>query len=398
VTGPGGLPPSRDRRGLAAGAELRRATATRRTRDGKPSGQTSTRGKGRQATDGIAPERFVAPAPHAVSGPLIRLRLRIADRVLVEAGERVDIGQPLMERSRDATTVEVRSQPALARLRAGDVVEASLFEHDGGSRGARPGDRARLLFHGPDGRVRLAIGRHPSIVTSPVNGVVEALGAGTLDIRSDGVGLPGAAGWGQPVHGPLFFGVSTPDAELRASSIDVGAAGTIVVAGARLDIEALTRARAIGVAGILCGGVVGRELRQLDESDRRQRAALHAATPFAVLALDGFGRRPMPGPTWDLLRAAAADGRIVGLVPETRWAVVSGDAGPLGAAATRNPAAVRIAAGDGLGREGVLVGLAGPVRRPGGLYQQSGYVDDPSASDGQPRRRVVALADLERFE
>jgi len=33
--------------------------------------------------------------------------------------------------------------------------------------------------------------------------------------------------------------VSTPDAELRASSIDVGAAGTIVVAGARVDIEAL---------------------------------------------------------------------------------------------------------------------------------------------------------------
>ena len=53
---------------------------------------------------------------------------------------------------------------------------------------------------------------------------------------------------------------------------------------------------------------------------------------------------------------------------------------------------------EGLGREGVLVGLAGPVRRPGGLYQPSGYVDDPSATDGQPRRRIVALADLERFE
>ena len=216
----------------------------------------------------------------------------------------MEIGEPVIERSRDSTTLEVRSQPALARLRAGDIVDAGLFERDSGSRsGPRPSDRARVLFHGPDGRVRLAIGRHPSIVTSPVSGVVETLGAGILDIRADGVGLPGAAGWGQPVHGSLFFGVSTPDAELRASSIDVGAAGTIVVAGARLDIEALTRARAIGVAGILCGGIVGRELRQLDESDRRQRAALHAAQPFAVLALDGYGRRPMPGPTWDLLRA-----------------------------------------------------------------------------------------------
>ena len=277
-------------------------------------------------------------------------------------------------------------------------MDGGLFGTERGARGGpRPGDRIRLLFHGPDGRVRLAIGRHPTVVSSPVNGWVSALDGGTLDIQVDGVGLPGAAGWGLPVHGPLFFGVTSPDAELRASSVDVGAAGAIVVAGARLDIEALTRARAIGVAGILCGGIVGRELRQLDESDRRQRAALHTATPFAVLALDGYGRRPIPGPTWDLLRAAAAAGREVGLIPDARWAVVSGDAKPLIDASARESGTVRIAAGEGLGREGRLVGLAGPVRWPGGSYQPSGYVDDPLAESGQQRRRVVALADLERF-
>jgi hypothetical protein len=375
------------------------AVATsRRSRSGRQVGGASPREDGPSASDGVAPQSFVVPASHPVTGPLIRFRIRIADRALVEAGARVEVGQPLLEHCRETTTVAVRSRPAVARLRAGDVVDAGLFEVDGVSRtGLRPGDRARLLFHGPDGHVRLAIGRHPAIVTSPVNGVVETLGAGTLGVRAEGIGLPGAAGWGQPVHGPLYFGVTTPDAELRASSIDVGAAGTIVVAGARLDIEALTRARAIGVTGIVCGGIVGRELHQLDEADRRQRAALHAASPFAVLALDGYGRRPIPGPTWDLLRAAAADGREVGVIPDTLWAVVGGDAAPLVDASGREPATVRITAGDGLGREGLLVGLAGPVRWPGGLYQPGGYVDDPSATDGQPRRRVVALADLERF-
>ena len=58
---------------------------------------------------------------------------------------------------------------------------------------------------------------------------------------------------------------------------------------------------------------------------------------------------------------------------------------------------VRITAGDGAGRVGRLVGLAGPMRRPGGLYQVAGFVDDPAAPDGQPRRRVVPLADLERL-
>ena len=111
-----------------------------------------------------------------------------------------------------------------------------------------------------------------------------------------------------------MLGVTSPDAELRASAIDIAAAGSVLVAGARLDIEALTRARAIGVAGIICGGLVGRELRQLEESDQRQRAALHSTTPFAVIALDGYGRRIVPALAWELLVAAA--GRPTGLFPD----------------------------------------------------------------------------------
>ena len=156
------------------------------------------------------------------------------------------------------------------------------------------GDRVRMLFVGTDGTARLAVGRSPRVLSSPVDGTVEAVGAGRLAIRAEGIGLAAAVGWGEPVHGRLLMGVASPDAELRASSIDIGAAGSILVAGARLDIEALTRARAIGVAGVICGGVVGRELRQLEESDIRQRASLHAASPFAVLTLDGYGRRTLP--------------------------------------------------------------------------------------------------------
>ncbi len=129
-------------------------------------------------------------------------------------------------------------------------------------------------------------------------------------------GSRGPVGWGQPVVGRVILGVAGPDAELRATAIDISAAGAVLVAGARLDIEALTRARAIGVAGIICGGVVGRELRQLEESDVRQRAALHAITPFAILALDGYGRRPMPTLAWDLLVGRRRGRRQVGVLPD----------------------------------------------------------------------------------
>jgi hypothetical protein len=319
----------------------------------------------------------------------------MADRVLVDVGARVGLGQPLLERCRETVMVEWPSRPAIAGLKAGDIIDVAHLEGLGGSaHGARPGDRARLVFHGPDGRDRVALGRHPAIVTSPVEGTVESVAAGSVTVLADGLGLRSDVGWGHPVYGPLLIGVSSPDAELRASAIDIAGAGAIVVAGARLDIEALTRARAIGAAGIICGGIVGRELRQLEESDRRQRAALHAAAPFALIALDGYGRRPIPGPLWDLLVAAA--GRPVGLIPESQACVVSGDPEPLLAAAVRDPQDVRLAGGEGLGLEGKLVGLAGPVRLPGGLYAAAGFVDMPDP-DGRAERRVVPLADLERF-
>ena len=197
-----------------------------------------------------------------------------------------------------------------------------------------------------------------------------------------------------------ILAVSSPDAELRSGAVDISAAGAILVAGARLDIEALTRARAIGVAGIICGGVVGRELQQVEESDQRQRASVHALTPFAILALDGFGRRPIPTLAWDLLAAAAADERLVGILPDARLAVVGGEPSTL--PVSDWPAdAVRVAAGDGAGRTGRLVGLAGPVRRPGGIYQSAGYVAFGATrrrrrgtATGGPRRSGAAWREL----
>lgn len=371
------------------------ATARAQRRRSSSTGRAPRGASRAPAAPTVEPQRFVAPASHPVRDPVVALRIHVADRTLVEAGARVEAGQPLMERCRDTLITDVSSRAAWAQLKPGDVIDAAHLDGvGGGSHGPRPGDRARLLFHGPDGRDRVALGRHVSIVTSPVDGTVASIAAGELLLRASGLGLHADVGWGQPVFGQLVIGVPSPDAELRATAVDIGAAGAIIVAGARLDIEALTRARAIGAAGIICGGVVGRELRQLEESDRRQRAALHMAAPFALIALDGYGRRPIPGPMWDVFLAAA--GRMVGLIPEDHTCVISGDPQPLLDAAERESQSVRIAAGDGLGLEGRLVGLAGSIRLPGGLYAPGGFVDLPGP-EGNAVRRVVPLADLERF-
>jgi hypothetical protein len=116
--------------------------------------------------------------------------------------------------------------------------------------------------------------------------------------------------------------------------------------------------------------------------------------PFAVLALDGYGRRPIPTLAWDLLTWSA--GRPIGLVPDGRLAVISVDP-EAPAPPARSPASVRITAGDGAGGTGLLVALAGPSRRPGGLYQPCGVVAMDGGENVDAQRRIVPLADLERL-
>lgn len=349
------------------------------------------------------PWRLVVPAARPVVGPEVRLRLEPGDRALVTAGEEVRAGQDVLERPRERSRLEVPLRPELADLV--DVAPGSELDPEllgvpravtgVGRPQVRRGDRVYLLYVEPERAAHAVVARSPEPVASPVDGVVVTVGADGLLIRAAGLGLTGPVGWGQPVVGRVVMGVTGPDEELRASAIDISAAGAVLVAGARLDIEAVTRARAIGVAGILSGGAVGRELRQLEESDERQRASLHATTPFALLALDGFGRRPMPIIAWDLLLAAATEGSRVAVVPEAGLAVVPTP--PADRVAHWTPDAVRITAGEGMGATGHLVGLAGPVRRPGGSYQAAGHMVTLGSPDTPPRRRLVSLADLERL-
>ena len=118
--------------------------------------------------------------------------------------------------------------------------------------------------------------------------------------------LRGAFAAGSAARGRLEL-ATDPFGELRPGGIDVGRAGSILVVGARIDAEALTRARAMGVRGIVVASLPGKELRDFQASERRQRAALHPAPPFGVLALDGAIRRSIAG-----RRSAALLERLAG--------------------------------------------------------------------------------------
>ncbi|MEZ0240706.1 MAG: hypothetical protein ACAH65_07915, partial [Chloroflexota bacterium] len=235
--------------------------------------------------------------------------LRPGDRPLVKAAEAVGRGQPILEHYRDPRT----------------IVVTGVAEGDGppapGERWAEPpGRRGREVDSSPGGellfrsggRWRIAGGDRPDAIEAPFPGVVHEVRPGTgVTLRSTSRALLGRAALAGPSWGRLQVATDA-DGELRAQHVDVGAAGSIVVAGARIDAEALTRARAVGYRGIIVAALGIKEQRDFLASERRGRAAVHGLPPFGILVLDGAGRRPIASPVMAILEAL--EGGMVAIV------------------------------------------------------------------------------------
>jgi hypothetical protein len=329
--------------------------------------------------DGASAIGLVPSHPLAVARPVVRIRLSPGDRPLVRAGEQVSIGDDVVERLRDP---RIELGPLTTSIpRPGERV--GLPRRPGRARDDRT-DAGELLF-ADDERARVVTGEHVDIVRSPASGTVTAIRTGSeLTIEAAGGALPGVLALGVPTHGRVE--IATDEAgELRPGSVDVGRSGTILVVGSRVDAETLTRARAMGIRGIVVSGLAAKEERDFGASERRQRAGLHQAPPFGVLVLDGALRRSIAAPVMALLRAL--EGSDVGISVDPPALVFAGDP-PVSA----DPETIRIRNGPLAGTEGRWGGLAGLRRFPGGVHLEAGHV---RLDDGTTH--VVPLADLERF-
>ncbi len=381
-----------------------------------------------------------------VFSPTIRYRLEPGDRALVAPGDTVEPGTPIAERTLEAEFVvigrveaplEVRpvagedapspaASGSLSRLWAN--VEAERDESRPGGRWARAsrpdrkpapqaGERRRppvpgmwwvggrdrrgkpsrakghtrlagtLLFE-VNGRWNAAAGERHEIVESPVAGVVrEARNAVEVTIEVAGSAVPGAIAAGEASRGYLDVPRLT-DGDLWASALDVGRAGAVVVAGTRLSAQAIGRARAMSIRGLVAGSVGEGELRDLEASRQRQKASLAPSVSFGLLALDGHGRRPLATPILALLAAMA--GREVAIVTDPPLLVFDDTEVPL---PELPPDWIRARSGPYAGREGRWLRSVGLYRFRGGIHLEAAVVrfaDDSGTT-------VVPVTDLERF-
>ena len=340
---------------------------------------------------------LVGRRPFLGEAPEILFRLTPGDRPLVAPGEAIVAGTTIAERLRDASVVALAPGDAADGARAGDRW-APTDRHATRVIG-RPAARSRsdgdaesgeLLFE-HDGRWAIATGEHPEPVDCPVSGVVRDVRPGVgIRVHAQGRALFGVDALGDPSSGRLSLGTDRGDhrhGRLRPTSLDVGLAGTILVIGARVDAEALTRARAMGVRGVVVSGLAGKERRDFLASESRQRAALHRLPPFAVLVLDGAVRRPIAGPVMGVLEALA--GMSVSITIDPPALVFDQPDLAIPALAEGH---VRVRAGEHAGAEGRWAGPAGVRRFAGGTDLEAGWVvlDDDAPIP-------IPIADLERY-
>ena len=241
----------------------------------------------------------------------------------------------------------------------------------------------------------MAAGEHSEPVDTPIAGVVRDVRPGVgIGVRAEGRVIGGVEALGEPTRGVLALGADRgegggPGVVLRPGSLDVGLAGTILVVGSRVDAEALTRARAMGLRGV----VVARAGRQ--GAPRLPRVggapAGGAPPPAAVRGPRPRGRDAAPdrrarSPT----SSSALAGREVAIVDRPAGPRLRRADGPAPDAAARP----RPGPGRRAGRSRGPLGRPGrppPVRRRhvprGGL----------GPLRRRPARSPVPLADLERF-
>ncbi len=278
-----------------------------------------------------------------------RVRLPAGARVLVEEGHRVEPAEVLANRrsAEEGMSLQIaarlrRSPDATADLlvaRPGSRLEAGMpIASDG--RGREVVVPTACLFLGydrTDGTALIAPLGEAEPVIGHVRGEVASISGEALEISVAGALLAGVGGIGGAVHGELMVAVTEPDEELRAGAIDVSAAGRILVGGSRASAETLTRARAIGVAGVVLGGVLEKELRDFEASQVRRRALGAASSDFAVVIVMGYGKVGLEGRLFDWFREHdghtaslfGADARLyvyeASPPPRTRPLAVGGD-------------------------------------------------------------------------
>jgi hypothetical protein len=114
--------------------------------------------------------------------------------------------------------------------------------------------------------------------------------------------IQGIFGIGGETWGELALIAATPEDVLTVDHLTPQHAGKIVVGGAFVGTDALQRAKAVGVRGVVVGGMHDKDLRGLLGYDLGVAITGTENVGFTLIITEGFGQIPMAPKTFELLR------------------------------------------------------------------------------------------------
>lgn len=264
----------------------------------------------------------------------VRRSLPVPGEVLVKPGDRVE-----------AETVVARTWTE------GDIVPAHLARQMGIAAGELPG--AMLKSAGAEVAEGEVIARSKGIfglfrkeATAPASGTLESVSATTgqamirgvrqpIDVRAylpgrvaavlEGEGaiieneamhVQGIFGIGGEAFGPIVVACASPEQTLDASRLGDQMRGCVVIGGGRMTADALQRARKIGVAALVSGGIDDQDLKDFLGYDLGVAITGSERLGLTFIVTEGFGDIAMAERTHRLL--ASQQGRAASVTGATQ--------------------------------------------------------------------------------
>jgi hypothetical protein len=134
--------------------------------------------------------------------------------------------------------------------------------------------------------------------------------------------IQGIFGIGGETWGTLIVAAKSPDDVLTPNQLTADMKSKIVVGGSFLPAETLVKAKTLGIAGLVVGGIHDKDLRALLGYDLGVAITGTEQVGFTLILTEGFGTIPMAQKTFGLLSAHVGEKASISGATQIRAGVI----------------------------------------------------------------------------
>ena len=247
-------------------------------------------------------------------------RLPLKGEVPVKAGERVEPdtvvaqtfvpGCPHLVAASNLLNIEPGELPSVMLKKVGDRVQAGeviarYSAFFGLLKGRCQSPATGVVEHvsAVTGQVMIREPAVPVAVKAYISGTVTRVMPGEgVEVETTAAFIQGIFGIGGEGSGKLRLAVNDPGEILSPRQIKEEDRGCILVGGSLVTAASLRRAEEAGVTGIICGGILDKDLHDYLGYEIGVAITGHEDIPLSLVVTEGFGRIPMAQKTFTLLR------------------------------------------------------------------------------------------------